>query len=95
MGTCLWLEISEVRRLAGAACNSKVSRNRDMFVGLGKNRMGVTSHSMPSLYILQRMQKITLVFSMTACVGAQRLDKETELQVIPDKYQPNKDPWRP
>lgn len=32
---------------------------------------------------------------MTPCVGAQKLDKATEPQVIPDKYKLNKEPWNP
>lgn len=58
--------------------------------------MGATSHSMTSLYILERVQKITLVFSVIPSVGAERLEEATESQGSPDNYQPNKNPstWR-
>lgn len=58
--------------------------------------MGETSHSMTSLYILQRGQKITLVFSVIPFVGAERLEEATEPWGSPDNYQSNKNPstWR-
>ncbi|KAB1253533.1 hypothetical protein Cadr_000002678 [Camelus dromedarius] len=39
MGACLCLEISQVRRLAGAACPSMVSQSHDT-VDLGRKRWG-------------------------------------------------------
>lgn len=57
-------------------------------------RVRVSSHPMLSLYIFQRVQKITLVFSLTPRVRAQRLEEATEPQGSPDNYQPNTKPWR-
>lgn len=66
----LWLEMSEVKRLVGAAYSHRVSR---------KSRVGRGEPPTPCLSTaLRDVQKITSVLSITPCVPSQSLEEPTE-----------------